>query len=613
MYTFCFVVGSSAQAALSACTSAVSSVAACLPSLGSPGRVETTCLPEAHAAFATLKPEADVSPSLIQSTLTDAILVLVFGEQAGVPRLANAVLREFLTSGVAGVSRMEGNFSAIIVERLERRVWLTGTLLGHRSLFYHASGGSFVASPHDLTLLGSGRAAFEIDYSSLASMVACDWSLMGRSLLANVVRCHPLEAVCFHDGRVSHEPLPMRELTERIEVRDTAGMSRQVERVADALLSSVTAHVRAEERVRCSLTAGMDSRALLAAICGVRSGKVIDASTSGGESSQDVQVARRLARMVGAQHQRQEPTPPETDDFLGSLRLRAFFCSGDTNAKRAMTRTPRLDPETPLHAGGNGGEIFRGFFYQYFGVTGAAPSGLEPLGERLLRWRFRRLAKLPFGDPSFGRAVRERLFFALSMAERCSSDPYDMVDLLYLFERYGRWGALQTSLPWRRTWTPFESVVAIREAFKLPAPIGKHCQVHSLLIRRFLPAAAYWIPINGGQLLALEGPGRVRYALRQALNTSSLLTQQVRRRLQKGARRSDELKAGFLSSELAQLTESLIAEQGSMSRVLFGERGVQTLLDRHRQKRDQLAVVGVLLTAEMWQKLAAEIHARAPK
>lgn len=40
---------------------------------------------------------------------------------------------------------------------------------------------------------------------------------------------------------------------------------------------------------------------------------------------------------------------------------------------------------------------------------------------------------------------------ALGWAERVSSDPHDLVDLLYLFERYGRWGAAPAALPWQRS------------------------------------------------------------------------------------------------------------------------------------------------------------------
>jgi hypothetical protein len=133
--------------------------------------------------------------------------------------------------------------------------------------------------------------------------------------------------------------------------------------------------------------------------------------------------------------------------------------------------------------------------------------------------------------------------------------------------------------------------------------------VHSLLIRQYLPERAYWMPINGGQFLALEGAGRSRYALRQALNVLSAIRQRALRKLRKGARAGDEVKAGFLTGDLAQLSEGLLDHEGSLSRVVFGRQGVRALLTSQRQKQDQLAVIGILLTAEMWLGMAREISA----
>ena len=601
------MVARSAADALDDCTRAISRVSACLPQIGSPAQSESVVIPEMRAAFVTLKPALDLSPSLIQCVSAPQAAVLVFGSQAGANNLADTVLQEFVAGGISRVAQMTGSLSAVVIDRMQRRVWTTGTLLGHRSLFYCVHDGRFMVSPHDLTLLATARVPFAIDYSSLSSMVACDWSLEGRSLLVNVTRCHPLEALCWDNDSLRTHSVNSLNLAERLDVNDRTAVGRQMDCLVEEVLSSVRSHVQGASRARCSLTAGMDSRAVLAAICGATHGLPIHTSTSGGSSSEDVVVASRLAALVGANHERQEPTRPTLEDFARTLRLKAFFCSGDTSAKRAMTRLPGIDPSAELLAGGNGGEIYRGFFYQYFGVTGTVPRDVGRIARRLLNWRFRRLAQLPFAEPAFKADVSNRLLLALVRLERCSTDPYDILDLLYLFERYGRWGASQASQPWSRTWTPFESAAAIRAAFRLPSPMGRNCSVHSLLIQRFLPKRAYWIPINGGQLLALDGNGRIRYALRQTLTVGAMVRQQVRRRLRKSARRGDDVKASFLSGELSQITGHLMDEEGSLSRVLFGREGVRTLLGRHQQRQDQLAAIGILLTAETWKHIASEL------
>jgi hypothetical protein len=605
VYTFCFAQTASSDQALRLCRGAIESVSARVPTLGSPPQIGSIELPESGAAFATVTPEIDVTPSLIQHVCHPDVAVISWGSLGGTRDVAAAVCQTYQRLGIDGVARMEGNLSAVVMDRAARSVWVAGTLLGHRSLFYHAGAEMLLVSPHDLTLLATRRVPCVLDPVSLASMAATDWSLNGRSLVSGVRRCHPLEAMSWHGGKLEMRRVSNPFDCARIDPRDRAGIQRQVGSVADCMLQFVEGHVAGLDRVRCSLTAGMDSRAMFAALCGVKSPATITATTSGGERNLDVVVARRIAKLVGARHERQEPSPPTPDDFVASTRLRAFLCSGDTNAKRAMPRLPRIDPARERSAGGNGGEIYRGFFYQYFGLTGEAPRSTEELGARLLSLRFRRWSRLPFADPSVRNGVRERLFDVLALAESCSKDPYDMADLLYLFERYGRWGSAPSNLPWEKGWTPFESIAAIREAFRLPSPLGKRCAVHAELVRRFLPARAYWTPINGAHLMALEGDGRVRYAARQLLNGGSLAVQRVRRRLFNRARAGDDMRSDFMMGPLRSVTRDLLLEQGSLSQEVFGRGGVEQLIAG--AERDGLAVLGTLLTAESWRQLALEL------
>jgi hypothetical protein len=608
MYTFVFVVSTTADEALRRCHRALERVRSALPTLGSPGRIAAVAVPELGAAYATLLPEIDRSISLLQVAESERLLVLSYGERPGSVALAACVCQEFERGGGAAVAALEGNFSALIVERDARRVWLCGTLLGHRALYYGQAGAAFVVSPHDLALVATGLLPLEVDRQSLASMLVCDWSLTGRPLLARAQRCHPLELVCFQSGSIQTRPLGAELFERRLAARDRQGVACQVELVADQLSQRARAVTARLERIEGSLTAGLDSRALWATLVASAQGKPLLASTSGGDRSLDVRVARRLARCFGAEHVRRDVEAPAAEDFTRVLELMAFFANGDTSAKRALTRLPSVGPGLPLLAGGTGGEIFRGFFYPYLGVSARRLSS-EELADKLLRWRFRRYEQLAFQEPSLRTAVRTRLEEALRALSLHSQLPHDILDLFYLFERYGRWGARPACFPWSSAWTPFESIGAIRAALQLPAPVGSHCTVHSLLIRRHLPARAYWTPLNGAQLVPLQGPGRVRHLLRQGLGVSGLFQQKLERRLQRRSLTPDDLRARFLAQDLRAVVRSLLADPGSLSRELFGGDGVDALLVEHEQKRNQLPLVGILLTAEQWWRLARRLAA----
>lgn len=607
MYTFVFVVATRTDEAERRARGALERVREALPTLGSPGIIVSAALPELGAAYATLLPEVDRPVSLLQVECDERRLVISYGERPNTARLARSVLEVFEQAGAPGVAALDGNFSALIVERDTRRVWVTGTLLGHRALHHGGTVAAFAVSPHDLALVATGLVPPEIDRGSLASMLACDWSLSGRPLLAGARRCHPLETLQFESGRAEARALSVRLFDARLESRDSGGVERQVARVADQLSHTARETTAPFERIEGALTAGLDSRALWATLVSAAQGKPLLATTSGGDSSLDVRVARRLARSFGAEHQRREVEAPAAEDFTRVLSLMAFFANGDTSAKRALTRLPNLTSPLRWFAGGTGGEIFRGFFYPYLGVAARTGTSISELADKLLRWRFRRHDKLAFQEPDVRGVVRSRLEETLRSLSVHSNHPHDLLDLFYLFERYGRWGARPACYPWNAAWTPFESISAIREALKLPAPVGNHCTAHALLIRRHLPARAYWTPINGGQLVPLQGPGMLRHLLRQGLNVRGLLQQKLQRKWQRSSVTPDDVRARCLAEELSPVVRSLLQDQGSLSLDLFGAAGVERLLAEHTAQRNQLAVIGILLTAEQWWRLARRL------
>src|SRR5690606_18820344 len=144
---------------------------------------------------------------------------------------------------------------------------------------------------------------------------------------------------------------------------------------------------------------------------------------------------------------------------------------------------------------------------QYFGATGKVPPDLESVSARLLRWRFRRLQQLAFADADVPGQLEQRLTKALEEYRTVLASSYDVLDLLYLFERSGQWDAAGDRNTWSRRWSPFHVKPAIRALYRLPAPVGKNCEIHAPLVRRFLPLAAYLKPVNGSSWLWLEGPG----------------------------------------------------------------------------------------------------------
>ncbi len=487
MQTFIFQVSGSSREARETCRRCLHAVRTTLPELGVALELNVVELEELGAAFGALSaPHHPGDQSRLQYRFSPYALTVAFGESPSDVPLIEAVCEQVERRGARAAATMHGNFSFIHVDRHSREIWFGGTALGHHALFFRATPPRLSLGLQDLVVRAAAAAPLEIDWVSVASSLACDWSLQGRSFARGIERCSPQLIAHWKGGALTLSRVPGVISEGRIDGSDTRATSRQVERVGEALCSSVRRRVRNLSVVRSSLTAGLDSRAVWAMLVRESGGRALIASTSGGTSSLDVQVARKLAHWVGAEHERSEPSPPTAAEFDATSRLMAFFCNGDTNAKRAMIGRPTLTRKAAPKAGGQGGEIFRGFFYPYFGPRGVVPNDIGLIASRLVRWRFRRLASLSFQDKRLGGAVSDRLIETLGLLAENSSDPYDILDQFYLLERYGCWGATSARLPWSAAWTPFEDLAAIRAAYALPSPVGKHCTVMPLLIRRFL-------------------------------------------------------------------------------------------------------------------------------
>jgi hypothetical protein len=303
------------------------------------------------------------------------------------------------------------------------------------------------------------------------------------------------------------------------------------------------------------------------------------------------------------------PGPPKEPAFEAHNRLRAFTLDGMGDARKALSPLPRWNTKRNILVGGEGGEIFRGFFYQYF-PSGHVPRAPEALTPTLFRWRFRRATGLPFRDPFLVKRMQERLTGSLATLAELGTSGYDTLDLFYLYERYSQWGASGERASWSRRWTPYEAKPAIFAAFLLPAPIGVRCTVSPRAVRRFLPLRAYWTPINGYGFLAFEGESRIRFRLRQAMGVQAKLVAKLDRRLSPRRATHDDARLQWIISDY---TRQLLCNRNSLASSLFGSSGLNSLLEQQLRRRNHTATLAYLVNAEEFQRLVSEARSRVAR
>ncbi|MBN1816927.1 MAG: hypothetical protein JW828_06175 [Sedimentisphaerales bacterium] len=209
-----------------------------------------------------------------------------------------------------------------------------------------------------------------------------------------------------------------------------------------------------QELIRLELTAGMDSRAVAAILLSVIGPSRMEAQTSGSPDHYEVKTARRICRHYGIRHKDYAPTANQSGTFLEHSRLIAFFSNGMGNSKGAFRGLPKLRIQRPPIFIGNGGEVFRGFYYPSPLRTPILSNmDIDSVASCLAKKVLTRPGPA-WLDPEIPKQLNKRLEEAVGNCARISDFPADIFTLFYLRERYRLWGGLSTRVPWTRAVAP---------------------------------------------------------------------------------------------------------------------------------------------------------------
>ncbi len=558
-------------------------------------------------SWATLVPEG--VPNSLTVARSEAVTAIVMGEVFARGSAAHHVAQAFEAGGAPAVAGLDGCFGAVVIELRTGQVWAASDLLGRLALRLARQRGDWFISPHDVCLVAAGAASIEFDPVALVSSAVVENSLGARSLLKDIIALEGND-ICRIDtsGELQRTPLPKLDFSARLDAKDQQGIRRLREEAVDRCVDTAKHLLEDRSSVRVSLTAGLDSRAALAILLGAGARSRLHTVTHGGDRSLDFRTAQQVARLGGVEHSRLIPSPAKADAFIDHGRLRAFVMNGDTDAKRAARPLPRWTRGTTTGVEGTAGEVYRGYYYQYFGFTGTITNDPRRIAQLMLSRRFRRFKGVPLASESLRSSFTQRLRGVFD--EYASLSPYgaDVVDLFYIFERCAHWGARAFRGSWAHTINPFLVPNALRMAYRLPPPVGRTSAFHAIAIRRYFPEA-YWVPINGGSLLALEGPGKLRYATRQSLVGFGYLKERLRRRFDRAAQTADHRSADVFADELYDTIRAQLTAEGSIVESVFSKSGVASVLQEHRTRKNHLALLGYWVTQALFQGLLREVQA----
>jgi hypothetical protein len=596
---------------------AVARVVAELPALNAAFRVETGswCGPGGLSIEWAASVAVDTS-CLIQYFATERGGVLLFGDTP-VPdasgdqdrnAAARVVWQTHLRGGAAAIHQLDGCFAAVVFDAQAGSVEVCADLIGQRALrLAETSAGAFL-SPHDACLVACGAASLCLDPVSLLSCLVVENSIQARSLLKDVQGLEGNDVLRFRPGaKLERARFKKLDFSNRIAARDVRAQQQCRDAAIEHIMHSVASWARSGRLLRCELTAGIDSRASLACLLGAGAASFVEAVTSGGQESVDMRTAKQLARLAGVKHSLLPAASDNTDAFRANATLRAFVTNGETDAKRTAKPLAPWDPDGAIRVDGSASEVFRGFFYPYMGPSGVAPDEPERLLELMLQRRLRRFAKVPLADEALRAQLRERLQSCFSEYFTLSSNGNDAIDMFYLFERCAHWGAQARRASWSAARNPLLVPTAVREAYRMPAPIGHWAGLHRELIRRYFPAGNRPL-INGSRPLFFEGPGKLRSGARLGLTVLRSGIDKVNHRLNRGSRTQYAAQADLFAGALYPVVSELLTASNAASQYSLGHSGARRILEEHRTHKNHLALLGYAVTHEVYLEFLRRVR-----
>jgi hypothetical protein len=538
--------------------------------------------------------------------------VLVYGDVdncAGVESPAQQVASTWQAHGLEAVRRLTGSFSAVLIDLTSGSLFVVSDAVGRRALRYFCHQGLLIISNHDLPIIATGLCPLNFDLVSAASIVSCDWSIQGASLVQDLQVCDSHSYLRRHAGRTNRVRQPVLSLGERLEPGDTRAVSQLTEEMIEMLRRAVRNQCEAQEDIRTTLTGGLDSRAIFGLLVSILEPARIVAHTSGSPHEFDVRMARRIASEYGARHELGAPEVPSSDAFLTNCDVLAFYRNGDVTSKHAMSRLIRYDINAKVRFGGQGGEIFRGYYYRkhFHGVQ--QMSLHEADAARVLETgKLKRMARLPWNDQRLADAFLARFHQTLQGFGDISRNGFDVLDMFYLYERCARWSPAASLPNLERHCAPFESSALAAKAYRLPAPIGQHCLLQEKIIRKWLTRTQWW-SINESRIIPLDGvPGAERLLLRWRR-----IIARVGSRFRGTVGLNQEvMRAALLAGPLGEVMTDTLMAQDSLARAIFSREGLSKMIEAHRTGvKFELEVLAYLLTMERWRQQVTEARNRA--
>ena len=226
-----------------------------------------------------------------------------YGHQFRTHSDTEVIVHAYEQWGIQCVKRFNGMFAFALWDGNKRELFLARDHLGIKPLYYVTLGNQFLFASEIKSLLQHKSCPREVDIDALAELFTFRYVPSPKTLFKNIMKLPPAHTLVVSRSGIRIERFWDWEPVERKGYNET----EIIEEYQDLLEDAVRLQLRSDVPLGLFLSSGVDSGMLLA-IMSKHTSKAVQTFTIGfedGEKTNEVEGAKILAQMFGADHHHQ--------------------------------------------------------------------------------------------------------------------------------------------------------------------------------------------------------------------------------------------------------------------------------------------------------------------
>lgn len=476
------------------------------------------------------------------------------------------------------IENLNGNYSFILLNKESDIIEIYSDFIGRRKLFFCNVEDEFAVTNLDHLLVPFLSGSITFDKISIASSLYFDWSVAGKSFLSQIMNTNPDSILQYEKGKIT-----LREVKY-----DLSSKAITFDEIIDNYTDYLDNFIRNKELVHIDLTAGFDTRTILALLLGKFKKKIV--SFTLGKSGMDFNVARKIAKHFNIQHKSSSIEFSDADDFILHSRFLALCMNGDANSIRTLDKI-YID----YHA-----EIPK-----IIGVYGSIKYGKYTVGdieydhykELMLKNKY----KIGFFSDQLLDSLKSRLYNYLD--ELKSTYNVRNQEIYYIRERCGNWGSMVFNSTWNlRHISPFEDIIAMQNMLSLPKNIRRKTKVQHEILRKF-STFLYLYPMNrnpfNNDYLSFI-PDKLRLFIRKAWTHYESKIEQI---ISSNIKDISTLRLEKYHEYFSECVKPMLERQNSLNKQVLTKENRDELIRNFEKNKVGVLQISQLYTMELWKDI----------